>query len=71
MAARLSEDLGIRSISIFYQNDSFGRTGLEGLRRAVERRGLSLIEEVSYPRNTETVKIALLGPAPRRPPRQW
>ena len=60
MAARLSEDLGIRSISIFYQNDSFGRTGLEGLRRAVERRGLSLIEEVSYPRNTETVKIALL-----------
>ncbi len=60
MVVRLHEDLGIDRISIFYQNDSFGQAGLNGLRRAVNRHGLSLIEEVYYTRNTEAVKIALL-----------
>ncbi len=60
MVARLSEDLGVELISIFYQDDSFGRSGLAGLRQAVERRGMSLVEEVYYRRNTEAVKIALL-----------
>ena len=59
MVARLNQ-VGVLRIGIFYQNDSFGRTGLTGLRRAVARRGLSLVEEVYYPRNTEAVKIALL-----------
>ena len=60
MVVRLHEDLDIKRISIFYQNDSFGQAGLNGLRRAVNRHGLSLIEEVYYTRNTEAVKIALL-----------
>lgn len=60
MAVRLNEDLGINRISIFYQNDSFGQAGLNGLRQAVNRHGLTLIEEVYYTRNTEAVKIALL-----------
>ena len=60
IATRLSEDLGIKSVSIFYQNDSFGRAGLKGLRQAVDRHGLTLVEEVSYARNTEAVKLALL-----------
>lgn len=60
MVVRLHEDLGIDRISIFYQNDSFGQAGLNGLRRAVNRHGLNLIEEVYYTRNTEAVKIALL-----------
>ncbi len=60
MVARLTEDLGIQRISIFYQDDSFGRAGLKGLNGAVERRGLSLVEEVYYPRNTEAVKLAVL-----------
>jgi len=60
MVTRLNEDLGISRISIFYQNDSFGQAGLTGLRHAVNRHGLTLIEEVSYTRNTEAVKIALL-----------
>ncbi len=60
MVVRLNEDLGINRISIFYQNDSFGQAGLNGLRQAVNRHGLSLIEEVYYARNTEAVKIALL-----------
>ena len=60
MVVRLNEDLGINRISIFYQNDSFGQAGLNGLRQAVNRHGLTLIEEVYYTRNTEAVKIALL-----------
>ncbi len=60
MVVRLNEDLGINRISIFYQNDSFGQAGLSGLRQAINRHGLTLIEEVYYTRNTEAVKIALL-----------
>ncbi|MCY3688207.1 MAG: ABC transporter substrate-binding protein [Gammaproteobacteria bacterium] len=60
MAARLSEDLGFDTVSIFYQDDSYGRAGLAGLRRAVDIYGIEIGAEVSYPRNTEAVKLALL-----------
>ncbi len=60
MAFRLSEDLGLETVSIFYQDDSFGRAGLAGLRRAVDIYGMEIGAEVSYPRNTEVVKLALL-----------
>ena len=60
MAARLSEDMGFDTVSIFYQDDSYGRAGLAGLRRAVDIYGMEIGAEVSYPRNTEAVKLALL-----------
>ena len=60
MAARLSEDLGFDTVSIFYQDDSYGRAGLAGLRRAIDIYGMEIGAEVSYPRNTEAVKLALL-----------
>ena len=60
MVVRLTEDLGVERIGVLYQNDSFGRAGLNGLRRAVARHGLSLVGEADYPRNTEAIKIALL-----------
>jgi len=60
MAARLSEDLNLNSVSIFYQDDSYGRAGLAGLRRAADRYGMDIAIEVSYPRNTEAVKMALI-----------
>ena len=60
MVVRLTEDLGVQRIGVLYQNDSFGRAGLNGLRRAVARHGLSLVSEADYPRNTEAIKIALL-----------
>lgn len=67
MVVRLTEDLGVRRIGVLYQNDSFGRAGLNGLRRAVARHGLSLVAEADYPRNTEAVKIALLDLRRSRP----
>ncbi len=60
LVARLTADLGIRRIGIFYQNDSYGRAGLEGVQRALDAHGLTLVADVDYPRNTESVKVPLL-----------
>ena len=60
IVARLTEDLGIERIAIMYQDDSFGREGFRGVRRALERRQLSLVAVGVYPRNTKAVKTALL-----------
>jgi ABC-type branched-subunit amino acid transport system substrate-binding protein len=67
MVVRLTEDLGVQRIGVLYQNDSSGRAGLNGLRRAVARHGLSLVAEADYPRNTEAIKIALLDLRRSRP----
>ena len=58
--ARLTEDLGITKIGILYQDDSYGRAGLAGVRRALDDHDLPLAAEANYPRNTEIVKGALL-----------
>ena len=60
MVARLTEDLGITRVAVFYQDDSFGLNGLEGARLALERRGLEPVEAAHYPRNTRAVKGAAL-----------
>ena len=60
IVARLTEDLGIERIAIMYQDDSFGREGFRGVRRALARRALSLVAVGVYPRNTKAVKTALL-----------
>ena len=56
----LTEDLGYDRIAILYQDDSFGRVGLAGVQKALEKRGLSLAAEGTYKRNTTAVKSALL-----------
>lgn len=61
IVARLIGDLGIARIAVLYQDDSFGRSGLAGVRRALERRGLELVGAGTYMRNTTAVKTALLG----------
>ena len=60
MVARLTEDLRIDRIAVMYQDDSFGRAGLQGARLALERRGMSPVAVGVYPRNTTAVKTALL-----------
>jgi branched-chain amino acid transport system substrate-binding protein len=56
----LTRDLGFSLIAILYQDDSFGRAGLEGVKRALEKRGLALVAEGTYMRGTTAVKRALL-----------
>lgn len=56
----LTEDLGYKKIAILYQDDSFGRVGLDGVTKAMEKRGMSLVAKGTYMRNTTAVKRALL-----------
>ncbi len=60
MVARLTGDLGIKRIAVMYQDDSFGRAGYRGVRRALERREMEAVAVGLYPRNTTAVKTALL-----------
>src|SRR5690606_4322300 len=57
----LTEDLNIRKIAIFYQDDAFGRAGLSGFEKAMKKRGLPIAAEGTYERNTTAVKTALLA----------
>ncbi len=61
MVARLTGDLGITRVAVLYQNDSFGKAGLQGARLALERRGLDPVADGYYQRNTTAVKTALLS----------
>src|SRR5450432_1658631 len=55
----LTEDLHVKSIAIFYQDDSFGRDGLAGVKLALEKRGMELTAEGTFERNTKAVGSAL------------
>jgi ABC-type branched-subunit amino acid transport system substrate-binding protein len=50
----------LQKIAILYQDDSFGRVGLDGVTKALDKRGMKLVAEGTFPRNTITVKAALL-----------
>lgn len=54
----LTEDRRFTRIGIFYQDDSFGRDGLLGVKRALARRGLELAAEGTFERNTRAVAQA-------------
>jgi ABC-type branched-subunit amino acid transport system substrate-binding protein len=58
--AHLVDTLGMDDIAILYQDDGFGRVGLSGVTAALEKRGMSLVAEGTYTRNTVAVKTALL-----------
>ena len=60
MVERMTADLGIERIGVFYQDDSFGRAGYQGALLALERRDMALAGYGVYPRNTLAVKEALL-----------
>lgn len=49
-----------QKIAILYQDDGFGRVGLAGVQKALDKRGLKLVAEGTYARNTTAVKAALL-----------
>jgi len=55
----LTEDLHFKNIAIFYQDDSFGRDGLAGVKAALAKRGLELSAEGTFERNTRAVGAAL------------
>lgn len=48
---------GKKKIACFYQNDSYGYAGLQGIVQSLDKRGLHLVATASYERNT----VAVLG----------
>lgn len=60
MVARLVADRGISRVGILYQDDAFGRAGLAGVQKALNKRGMALTGEATFERNTTAVKAALL-----------
>jgi branched-chain amino acid transport system substrate-binding protein len=57
----LTEDLKISKIGIFYQDDAFGRAGLSGFKKAMDKRGMQIAAEATYERNTVAVKTGVLA----------
>ncbi len=55
----LTETRNVRRIAVLYQDDSFGRSGLTGVRNALARRNLEVTSTGSYERNTIAIKRAL------------
>ena len=57
IAAYLVDQKQLTRVACFYQNDSYGFAGLQGIQQALMRRGLKLVARGSYERNT----VAVLG----------
>ena len=58
--AYLVDKRGFKSIALLYQDDAFGRVGLNGVTAALEKRGMTLAAQGTYTRNTTAVKSAVL-----------
>ena len=51
--------IGVKKIAVFYQNDSYGKAGLEGVTRALAKRDLKPATSVTVERNSVDVASAL------------
>jgi branched-chain amino acid transport system substrate-binding protein len=60
MVERLVKDRNASRIAMLYQDDAYGRAGLAGVQKALEKRNMKLVAEGTYERNTVAVKGALL-----------
>ncbi|MCP4692888.1 MAG: ABC transporter substrate-binding protein [Desulfobacterales bacterium] len=59
MVHHLITDKNIKRISVFFQNDSYGKAGLAGVRKALDKRDMKILNEAHYPRNTLDVDQAV------------
>ncbi len=50
---------GIQRVAVLYQNDAFGKAGLEGVEAAMARRQRKVAAAAPYERNTDNVKAAV------------
>ncbi len=56
----LTEDLGIKRVALLYQDDAGGRVGQSCANASLGKRGLYLVGEGTYKRNTMAVKGAVI-----------
>jgi branched-chain amino acid transport system substrate-binding protein len=60
-------DLGLTKIAVFYQDDAYGKAGLEGMNRALKSRNLAPIALGTVQRNTVDVAKAVETIVPMQP----
>ncbi len=51
--------LGITKIAVFYQNDAFGKTGLDGVNRALDKRKMKVVGTMTVERNSVDVAASI------------
>lgn len=56
---RMVSDAGIKKIGLFYQEDTYGKVGKEGLQLSLQKRSMAITGEGTYQRNTEDVDAGL------------
>ena len=59
--------LGLKKIAVFYQNDAYGKAGLEGVNRALKAQDLAPVALGTVERNTVNVAQAVKDIASKRP----
>lgn len=59
LTSYLVDEKKMSRIACFYQNDSYGAAGLEGIKIALAKRSMSLVSKGSYERNTVAVMGAM------------
>lgn len=59
--------LGVKRIAVFHQNDAYGKAGLEGVTRALDKRQLKPAATATVERNTVDVAAALNAILPAQP----
>jgi len=59
--------LGLKKIAVFYQNDTYGKAGLEGVKRALKPLGLEPVALGTVERNTVEVAKAVAEIVPKGP----
>ncbi|MDY6987240.1 MAG: ABC transporter substrate-binding protein [Thermodesulfobacteriota bacterium] len=61
LAQYLVDKKGLKKIACFYQNDSYGQAGLNGIKQALKKRQIELVATGAYERNTVAIKGGLLN----------
>jgi branched-chain amino acid transport system substrate-binding protein len=67
LVSHLIEDLGVKRIALFRQDDSYGDAGRAVVIEALQRRGLKLVAEGGYVRNSVSAQDALYHIAKTKP----
>jgi branched-chain amino acid transport system substrate-binding protein len=67
LVERLTTDLGVSKIAVFYQNDAFGQAGLSGTEKALKKRNMEIAGKGTFERNTIEIKSGLAAVLDAKP----
>jgi ABC-type branched-subunit amino acid transport system substrate-binding protein len=67
LIVKMLTSLGLTKIAVFYQNDAYGKAGLEGVTRALKAQGLAPVALGTVERNTVDVARAVTDISAARP----